>query len=196
MKELIFVLDPMCSWCWGFHPVMKELRQKHADSYKYSLIVGGLRTTGQMIWNVQNKEYLKQNWNAVASKTGQPFSPALLNRPSFDYNTYPACKALVTVRELWGDQASFDYLSDIQEAFYKNGQDITSLDVLTGYVPQDKETFLDFYHSQRAELLMQHDFSKARSMGANSFPSVVKIDKDGHMVCINGYRSLEEILAV
>jgi len=43
---------------------------------------------------------------------------------------------------------------------------------------------------------MQHDFSKARSMGANAFPSVVRIDEDGHMVCMNGYRSLKEILAV
>ena len=42
---------------------------------------------------------------------------------------------------------------------------------------------------------MQHDFSKARSMGANAFPSVVKIDEDGHMFCQQGYKSLEEILA-
>jgi len=196
MSELIFVIDPMCSWCWGFHPVMEELHQKHADRYKFSLVVGGLRTSGQMAWNVQNKDYLSQNWNAVAKKTGQPFSHTLLNKPTFDYDTYPACKALVTIRELWGDQASFEYLSRIQEAFYKNGQDITSLDVLMSYVTQDKEAFLDFFKSQRAELLMQHDFSKARSMGANSFPSVVKIDEDGHMLCINGYRSVEEILAV
>jgi len=43
---------------------------------------------------------------------------------------------------------------------------------------------------------MQHDFSKARSMGANAFPSVVKIDTDGHMCCQQGYQSIEEILMV
>jgi hypothetical protein len=42
---------------------------------------------------------------------------------------------------------------------------------------------------------MQHDFSKARSMGANAFPSIVKIDEDEHMCCQKGYKSLEEILA-
>jgi len=196
MPELIFVLDPMCSWCWGFHPIIDTLRKEHAHQYTFSLVVGGLRTTGQMTWDKQSKDYLKLNWNAVAKRTGQPFSHSLLNKTTFDYNTYPACKAIVTIRELWGDEIAFNHLADIQKAFYAESKDITSLDVLMGYVKHDKETFLNFFTSERAEILMQHDFSKARSMGANAFPSIVKIDTDGHMVCINGYRSLEEILAV
>ena len=196
MPELIFVIDPMCSWCWGFHPVMEELRHKHSNHYKFSLVAGGLRTTGEMTWNEQSKAYLKQNWDAVAKRTGQPFSHTLLNRSTFDYNTYPTCKALVVVRELWGDEASFDYLSCIQKAFYADGIDITSLDVLTSFVTHEKKAFQAFYKSERAELLMQNDFSKSRSMGANAFPSVVKIDEDGHMVCLKGYRSAEEILTI
>lgn len=196
MSEIIFIIDPMCSWCWGFHPIMEEVRQKYSNKYKFSLVVGGLRTSGQMEWNTQNKAYLLQNWNAVTERTGQPFSKTLLNKPTFDYNTYPACKALGTVRELWGDEASFAYLLRIQEAFYKDGVDITALDSLTNYITEDKKAFRDFFQSQRAEVLMQHDFSKARSMGANSFPSTVKIDEDGHMVCLSGYRSLEDILTV
>ena len=196
MPELIFVIDPMCSWCWGFHPVMEELRHTHSDTYKFTLVVGGLRTSGQMIWNEQSKIYLKQNWDAVAKRTGQLFSQELLKKPIFDYDTYPACKAIITVRELWGEEASFHYLSAIQKAFYTEGIDITSPDILSSYITQEKEKFQAFYTSKRAEVLMQHDFSKARSMGANAFPSVVKIDGEGHMICMNGYRSLKEILAI
>ncbi len=196
MQELIFVVDPMCSWCWGFHPVIEAVRKNHADSYTFSLVMGGLRTTGQMEWNAQSKAYLKQNWDAVIQTTGQPFNPILLNKTKFDYNTYPSCKAVITVRELFGMDAAFNYLPDIQKAFYTEAKDITSLEVLTHYVTHDKETFKNFYLSDRAELLMHHDFSKARSMGANSFPSTVKIDKDGHMVCVSGYRNLKEILKI
>jgi len=196
MQELIFVVDPMCSWCWGFHPVIEAVRKNHANSYTFSLVMGGLRTTGQMEWNSKSKAYLKQNWDAVTQTTGQPFNPILLNKTKFDYNTYPSCKAVITVRELFGMDAAFNYLTDIQKAFYTEAKDISALDVLTDYVTQDKETFKNFYLSDRAELLMQHDFSKARSMGANAFPSTVKIDTDGHMVCINGYKRIEEILAI
>jgi putative protein-disulfide isomerase len=196
MKELIFVLDPMCSWCWGLHPVIESLRKEHSDSYTFSLVMGGLRTSGQMEWDAQSKAYLKQNWDAVTQTTGQPFNPMLLNKTKFDYNTYPSCKAVITVRELFGIATAFSYLADIQKAFYTEAKDITSVEVLTHYVTQDKASFLEFYHSDRAELLMQHDFSKARSMGANAFPSIVKIDEDGHMVCVSGYRNLKEILKI
>ena len=193
--HLIFVIDPMCSWCWGFHPVIKELREKHSQNCQFSLVVGGLRTKGQMAWNEQSRGYLAQNWNAVAQKTNQPFNFELLNKKDFDYDTYPACKAIVTVRELWGEMMAFEYLEKIQEAFYLKGEDTTSLDLLLNYV-EDKEKFLAFYESDRAELLMQHDFSKARSMGANAFPSVVKIDEEGHMSCQQGYRTFEAIMSI
>ena len=193
MQQLIFVIDPMCSWCWGFHPIIKKLRESYPNVYAYSLVVGGLRTKGQMVWNQESKEYLAQNWNAIAKRTQQPFNFSLLNQENFDYDTYPACKAIVTVRELWGDEASFDYLAKIQEAFYAKGEDTTSIEVLLKYI-ENQEEFLTFYQSQRAEILMHHDFAKARSMGANAFPSVVKIDTQGHMVCLKGYRELEEIL--
>ena len=193
MPHLIFVIDPMCSWCWGFHPVIKELRAKHSKRYKFSLVVGGLRSKGQMAWNRQSKDFLAEHWNSVATQTQQPFNFALLNRETFDYNTYPACKAIITVRELWGDEASFDYLEKIQEAFYAKSEDITSVNILMSYCNKQEE-FLEFYKSERAEILMQHDFSKARSMGANAFPSVVKIDEDGHMMCQSGYQNIEKIL--
>ena len=195
MQHLIFVIDPMCSWCWGFHPVIKELRGKHSQEHKFSLVVGGLRTKGQMAWNEQSKGYLAQNWNAVAQKTKQAFNFELLNKKYFDYDTYPACKAIVSVRELWGETMAFDYLEKIQEAFYVRGEDTTSLKVLINYI-DEKETFLAFYESQRAETLMQHDFAKARSMGANAFPSVVKRDEEGHMSCQQGYRSFEAIMSI
>ena len=194
MTELIFVLDPMCSWCWGFHPVIEKLRKEHSDTYKFSLVVGGLRSKGQMVWNEENRNYLRHHWNAVGKRTGQPFVPNILNRTHFEYDTYPACKAVVAVRELWGEAEAFEYLSKIQYAFYAEGRDITSEEILYFYVTQDKEKFLTFYQSSRAETLMQNDFSKARAMGANAFPSVVKIDEDGHMVCKKGYQTVEEIL--
>jgi len=159
--------------------------------------VGGLRGSGDMTWDAQSKSYLKQNWDAVQNVTSQPFNPTLLNKRTFDYNTYPSCKAVLTVRELWGEEKALNYLGEIQEAFYKEGKDITDEKVLSVYITdKERQTFLDFYHCERAELLMQHDFSKARSMGANAFPSVVKIDPDGHILCVSGYKPLENLLTL
>jgi len=194
MYQLIFVIDPMCSWCWGFHPIIKKIRQGFSHTCQTSLVVGGLRTKGEMAWSEKNKNYLIQNWKSVQQQTKQPFDFSLFNQSSFDYDTYPACKAIVTVRELWGENAAFNYLEKVQTAFYVKNEDTSLVETLLNYI-EEKEKFLAFYESERAELLMQHDFSKARSMGANAFPSTVKIDEQGHMCCMQGYKSLEEILA-
>ena len=195
-KELIFVLDPMCSWCWGFAPVIEELHTALNGEYRFSLVLGGLRTKGEMPWNESSKEYLKGHWRQVSQSTGQAFSDSLFEKAFFDYDTYPACKAVITVRELFGMQSAFDYLHTIQEAFYTRAEDITNLEILTRLLHRsesDKSAFKTFFESERAQLLMEHDFAKARSMGANAFPSVVVIDEEGHMVCQKGYRSTHEL---
>lgn len=176
--------------------MIEQLCSVYGEKYHISLVMGGLRTKGEMPWNETSKSYLKGHWEQVALRTRQPFSNRLFEKEYFEYDTYPACKAVITVRELYGDKKSFIYLYALQEAFYRDGRDITDKAVLCScltVIGEDEEAFLQFYKSERAELLMQHDFSKARSMGANSFPSVVIIDEDGHMICLKGYRSFEEM---
>lgn len=167
-----------------------------SQDYQFSLVVGGLRTKGEMPWNETSKNYLKEHWQQVSQRTGQAFSDRLFEKEQFEYDTYPSCKAVVTVRELFGMQNAFSYLHTIQEAFYTKAQDITSEDVLADLVKDlglDSILFKTFFESERARLLMEHDFAKALSMGANAFPSVVVIDEEGHMVSQKGYRSLLEM---
>ena len=186
----------MCSWCWGFAPVIEDLHASMSESYTFSLVLGGLRTKGEMSWDETSKDYLKGHWRQVSQRTGQIFSDSLFEKEVFEYDTYPACKAVITVRELFGTHNAFAYLHTIQEAFYTRAEDITNVDVLCDslkIINLDSTSFRSFFESDRAQLLMEHDFAKARSMGANAFPSVVVIDEEGHMICQKGYRSLLEM---
>jgi len=193
---LYVVVDPMCSWCWGFSPVIEQIRSAFTDTYAISLVVGGLRTKGEMVWDDTAKGYLRAHWEEVGKRTGQVFDTALLEKSCVEYDTYPACKAVVTIRELLGEEAAFTYLHTIQHAFYAQGIDITKPRLLYGYYEQlfgNSGKFAFMYGTERMETLMYHDFAKARSMGATAFPSIVIVDRDGHMVCQKGYRSFEEI---
>jgi len=186
----------MCSWCWGFAPIIEELQSTFSGSYTFSLVLGGLRTKGEMSWSETSRDYLRSHWRQVSLRTGQQFSERLFEKEYFDYDTYPACKAVVTVRELFGMQNAFAYLYAVQEAFYTRGEEITNVNVLSDLLSGlnlESRAFKTFFESERAQLLMEHDFAKARSMGANAFPSVVIIDEAGHMVCQKGYRTLLEM---
>ena len=42
-KQLIYVADPMCSWCYGFAPVIAAIADAFRERLPISLLLGGLR---------------------------------------------------------------------------------------------------------------------------------------------------------
>jgi len=194
-KEIIAVLDPMCSWCWGFEPVLKDLKENLPEHTRLSLCMGGLRSSGDQVWTEQFKAYLAQHWKHVQTQTGQTFNTSLFHKKDFDYNTEPACRAVVTVRQI-EEAKVFSFMNALQKAFYQDGLDITQTNILGDIAHSqgiEKDDFTQLFESVKMKEATQADSYKARSMGANSFPSLVFIDEEGHLYVLKGYRSFKEI---
>jgi putative protein-disulfide isomerase len=47
--RLLYVMDPMCSWCWGFAPVAEALIAQARRPVCTRLVPGGLRTGGSAL---------------------------------------------------------------------------------------------------------------------------------------------------
>ena len=194
-KEIIAVLDPMCSWCWGFEPVLEELQKTLPKDTKLSLILGGLRSKGDQEWNDTFRSFLKEHWTNVQSQTQQKFNMSFLDKEAFEYDTEPACRAVVVVREL-DDRKQFSFFTALQKAFYQDAKDISSTDVIKKIVEEEGievEVFMNLFESQEMKDKTKSDSYKARSMGANAFPSLVFIDEEGHLFVLKGYRPFEHI---
>jgi len=194
-KEIIAVLDPMCSWCWGFEPILQKLQDTLSSDTKLSLVMGGLRSQGDQAWDKAFGTYLKEHWQNVHRATGQAFNMHFLDREVFDYDTEPACRAVVTVREL-DEKREFSCFNALQKAFYTDSKDITSTEVIAEILEAEgvsKSEFLDLFESQKMREKTKDDYYKARSMGANVFPSLVFIDEEGHLFVLKGYRGFEQI---
>jgi len=41
--HLLYVADPMCSWCWGFAPVIADICAAFGDRLPVRPVMGGLR---------------------------------------------------------------------------------------------------------------------------------------------------------
>ena len=62
---MIYIGDPMCSWCWGFSPVLNKIRDKYSSKVKFSVLVGGLRSGGSNPMDPSLRETIGQHWNEV-----------------------------------------------------------------------------------------------------------------------------------
>jgi len=172
---LIYFADPMCSWCWGFSPVIEQLRERYADAFDITLILGGLAPGTSEPLDAYRKDTIRSHWQHVTELSGQTFDPGFFDRDDFVYDTEPACRATVTVRTILPG-TEFDYLRSLHEAFYTGNRDITDAETLADVAAQcgaDAEQFSNAYHDPKTALATGNDFSITQSAGIKGFPAVV-----------------------
>jgi putative protein-disulfide isomerase len=171
--QLLYIADPLCSWCYGFGPELSKLLAKRPGT-QLELVMGGLRPFNREPMSDAFRNMLREHWRHVAEASGLPFSEANLERPGFIYDTEPACRAVATARRLHPASA-FGYFKAVQAAFYRDGRDATRAEMLgeiaaeTGY---DREAFLERFDSDAARKDALGDFSAAQALGVSGFPTL------------------------
>src|SRR5680860_227043 len=128
-KSLIYVVDPMCSWCWGFSLVFQDILQRYQDQVQIQLMLGGLRPGNTERFDEQRRAYILSHWHAVHERTGQPFNFDFQPEPSFTYDTEPPSRAVVVVRQL-APEKEFVFVKSVQEAFYVKNANVTQEKIL------------------------------------------------------------------
>ncbi|MGE3712180.1 MAG: DsbA family protein [Hyphomicrobiaceae bacterium] len=193
-RHLVYVGDPMCSWCYGFAPVMEGLVDHFGDRLPIGLVMGGLRAGNKSPMTDADKRSIASHWVKVREATGQPFDFELLERDGFVYDTEPACRAVVTMR-LLNPPLALAYQGRIQRAFYAQNQDTTDEEVLAdvaGEAGVDSDLFLQEMRSAEAKNATFRDFLTAQEAQIRSFPTLLAGDGAGnYLVVANGYRPLE-----
>ncbi len=195
LSEVIFVGDPMCSWCYGFGPELTKLSAELKD-VTFSMIMGGLRD-GDVFDEAKLKNHLGY-WEAVETMTGLPFDATALSQPHFNYTTEPACRAVLTARFL-DKTKEYAMYSALQQAFYAEGKDVTQEDVIVevaASIGLEKDLFRETFQSEAMRKATAADKQKAATYGVSSFPTLIIIDKQGHMSQLRGYKKYEALIAL
>lgn len=194
--HLVYFADPMCSWCWGFSPVLADIEKEF--SLPIHLVLGGLRPGTRAPMNDVDKASIREHWQHVHAMTGQPFDWRFFDRTDFVYDTEPACRATVVLRREGNGLAA---LQKIQEAFYAENLDVTSAETLSSIVSRlgmETERFLDSWHSREAIEETRHDFSVTQTSGITGFPTLIAGNGGNHSYSLitRGYRPADAVLPV
>jgi putative protein-disulfide isomerase len=196
-RHLIYFADPMCSWCYGFSPVIGAIARHFGDRLPVALVMGGLRAGNTISMTEKDRTYIRGAWTRVGEASGQPFDFSFFDRESFTYDTEPACRAVVTVRRL-APELTLPFKERVSSAFYAHNRDVTQSDVLgaiAGEAGLDSQAFSSEFDSAEARNETFRDFLTAQELGIRGFPTVLAgSEAEGYAVLTNGYRPLDGLI--
>ena len=192
---LWYFADPMCSWCWGFSPVIENIRSTYGERLNIALILGGLRPGTTELMTAKMRDEILHHWHDVHKLTAQRFSFEGAMPEGFIYDTEPASRAVITVAELSPDRI-FPYFKSIQSAFYVDQIDVTHADRLAELATQQGLTtkqFLSHFHSEVAKQKTRQHFQAAQQVGVSGFPTLVLQQGSDFEFIARGYRPLDAL---
>lgn len=194
-RILWYVADPMCSWCWGFSPVIKSIKEKYSNELNISLLLGGLQpgTTAPISDDSRNEIF--HHWREVHKRTKQAFIFDDALPEGFVYDTEPPSRAVLAVSEIKPEQ-TFSFFHALQEAFYAKKMDITKEDILinlAGKFEVEPDDFRKHFQSDAIKNKTKAHFQRARQAGIRGFPTCVLQNNTEHKLLSSGYRDLSEL---
>lgn len=194
--QLIYVADPMCSWCYGFAPEYTRVVNYFKDDVDFSLIMGGLRPYNTETIDDNMHHFLKTHWLEISQRTGQPFAYGILEDSTFVYDTEPAARAVVVIRHM-KPEIEFDFYKAVQAAFYADNKNTNETATFVSIAEQyniNGQEFRTKFESKEFKDLTRQDFMDAQGMGVRGFPTVLLKTGDEFQLISNGYTASENII--
>lgn len=202
--KLIYVGDPMCSWCWGITNHLEKLKDEYADQLNFELILGGLRPGGGEDWTEEFRSMLRSHWEHVREASGQPFDFDFFERENFNYDTEPAARAVRVVRDI-DPGKEWPFYKRLQQAFYAENRNVHDLETYQSICTDLQipySTFETLFLSTGYKQLAYQDFARAQQLGIRGFPAVVLKKGEEFFAVSMGYsdydrmkKTVEDIIA-
>jgi len=193
---IIYIGDPMCSWCYGFAPEITKVKEV-LPGYDFKVVLGGLRPQGTETM-ADLGDFLEHHWKEIEKRSGLPINYGVIGDESFVLDTEPGSRAVVVAREM-NPEIELDFFKAVQRAFYVDNKDMTSENTFTEIAKAfdlDTAVFKQKFNSEEARYNTRSDFQLAAEMGIKGFPSVVVRHNGQLYLAANGYREAEDLLKV
>ena len=175
--RFIYVMDPMCSWCYAFQPELEEFLGKHS-AIEVDWIMGGLAPDNDQPMSEDMKESISSYWHQIEKKTRVSFNHDFWKSNTPYRSTYPACRAVITAEAL-KTKCSQDMVKAIQSAYYKEAKNPSLEDTLISCAESiglDRNHFSEVFKSDEIEKKLQEHLSLAHHLQVRGFPALFCIN--------------------
>jgi len=178
MATLFYVHDPMCSWCWGFDRVWRELRAALPQTVEVVSLLGGLAPDSDAPMPMAMQQSLQQTWKRIEQHVpGTAFNHAFWSACAPRRSTYRACRAVCTAEHLKpGSSAAMT--TAIQSAYYTQAKNPSDVDVLADAAATlgvDRKLFAELLDSAEMRTAHAEQMAQAQSLHVDSYPTLVLV---------------------
>ncbi|MDZ7758125.1 DsbA family protein [Rhodohalobacter sp.] len=195
---LVYVYDPLCGWCYGFHPVIDKIAKRFKDQLNIRVIPGGLAIDENAQPISEGYDYIRDSLKIVEDKTdvkfGKPFVQ-LAEDGTYIYDSLPGCKAQNAVNRLAPVQA-LQFAGAMQSAIFSNGKDLNKLDTYLSILEDfsiDPAEFEAVFTSDEIEKITRDQFDWVHQNNASAFPTLLlEIGNDTGLMS-KGYRPYDTV---
>lgn len=193
-RSLIYVMDPMCSWCWAFSKTLENWLQQHPD-LDVLWVMGGLAPDSDEPMPQSMREAIASTWQRIESQTGTRFNYDFWHNNTPRRSTYPSCRAVIAAGELH-PQGRQLMSKAIQQAYYleaKNPSDTNILIERAASIGLDEIQFAELLSSELIDSKLNSELELCKSLGVQGFPALLLVDNESITPLALGYSTLDKI---
>lgn len=176
--HFLYVMDPMCSWCYGFQPELERFLDQFPLT-KVDWVMGGLAPDNNQPMDDELKQSIASYWHQIEQNTQVSFNHDFwtLNTPY--RSTYPACRAVIAAEGLIEDGTE-KMVKAIQSAYYLEAKNPSLEETLLGCASSldlDEHQFLECFKSEETEKAFQQHLHITQQLQVRGFPALFYIDE-------------------
>jgi putative protein-disulfide isomerase len=188
---LYYVHDPMCSWCWAYLPVLKQLRQSLPPGIEWRNLLGGLAPDSAEPMPEQTQTMVMNHWRRIQNELGTEFNFDFWSQCEPRRSTYIACRAALAAAE---QDCEEEMILAIQQAYYlraMNPSEVETLIELSIELNMDAVKFRADLLSDSVEEELQTQIKLSRSLPISGMPSLVLMLETGPVAIPVDYRDAQ-----
>jgi len=193
-KEIIYVFDPFCTWCYAMSDVVERIENEYSEDFTFVAKTGGM-ILGDSVGSINdNFSFLKTAYQKVEDHTGTQFGPSfkkdVLEVGDYVISSLEPSIAMTVFKSL-DEKNAIKFLHKLQEAFYFDGKDIKDKVVLSELASQfgvDKSEFVKRFEDPKYLDMTNEEFAEVGKWGVSGYPAIFLRDGENLYRVSSGYQ--------
>lgn len=205
--EILAFTDPVCTWCWGSEPVLRQLETWYGDSVRIRYVMGGLVEDIRAFYDRTNdiggdpersNAQIARHWLEASERHGMPVRIEGFRLFTAEtVSTYPQNIAFKAA-ELTDSSLAVRYLRRIREASAAEARETGRREVLielASEVGLDVAAFIGHLNDGSAERAFRENLEMTHRYGVRGFPTFL-FRHGSKELLLRGYQSFCAMQAV